>query len=208
MPVGQAWDRLRLGYFPGGVAVNWYYGTMEMASPILFDASGAFVCQAIQYASARVTGADSQDVVTAEWIGLGIGFVVHRLDQPKPRGILLGSMSKYAYSLQLFPAIWDFDDDGVFEIICLLPSCSLAKGAGIDLSRLKGESEEWLVTVWSLRGGAPKIVLAFTECEYHAPGGLYDGLYVEGKKIEWDAKAKRFAVPDFAHIRVLVNEGL
>jgi len=211
LPTKQDWVRLDLEYFRGGLALNWSSGGVgPLSGGLLFREDGTFLCSALHYIPIDVTGDGVRDLVTTGIGGMGIGFFVYDLARPVASPIFLGSMIKYSMTKGNYPAVWDADGDGTFEIITCGPPNGVPHNCGLDTAALEAEEIEWVVMVWSLKRGVPRIVLALStmdeyEYSFHSPWFL--GLSIARKSVTWDAAAGHFQVPDLEGLRVLINRG-
>lgn len=213
----EKWQRLHLEFFKGGgVAVYWDRGGIgTLGDPLVFREDGTYLCSPIRYAPIDVTGDGARDLVTTEWITGKIGFRVYDLTKTPIRRVTLGSMHKYSFSKTLHPGLWDADGDGVFEIICLLPLDGLDPDCDIDTTAVRAAGVDGLITVWSLLGGVPRVVLAIGNLPFQGPDEfLHSGLYLGApgqdptEAVSWDAGAGRFRLPKIADVRVFVNRSI
>jgi hypothetical protein len=210
LPIGHEWDHLTLAYFPGGLAVSWSDGFVS-PTYLLFSSDGRFLCEAIQYLAIPLAKKGVHDLLTAENHKGGVSLVVRSLGAPVLKPIVLASMAPESYSALLLPVPWDFNGDGVFELISCVPAYSISDNSFRVAYFGKGTplpESSFTLVAWSLRAQEPTVVLALSSGDYALPVWGLSNLSVDNMDVTYDMASRRFIVSDTTRENVFVNRAI
>ena len=229
LPGEADWDGLSVQVFPWGIMVSWGREDPQLAvygmkygpgSPLVFTALAQYVCAPMFHCVGDVTGDGVDDLVTAESFSSNeAGFFVYPGGKNAPPARFLGSTSP-GYDRH---ALVDFNHDGVFEVVT-------TQNQPLILDHRLGvpaQSGERYLTVWSLKFGIPRLLLALLDrtpyeidtrrCTLriakHAPP--LEAMFVGGPnprpdwlEFSWNPQGQRFNIPSLqdSDVVVIVNE--
>lgn len=228
LPSGKDWRDLAVFQVNGALVVSWNLSPspymIARGSPLVFRSDGSYLCQPFEYRIGDVTGDGIPDLVALEDLAVShtmpaFALMVYPLGKEAAPARFLGTVySDYACS----PKLVDFRGDGVYEIVAYVQEPQVQ-----DLMALgKGSREKprFFATVWSVKDGFPRLILACAnrrfDVRYNTAEGdvlqfCVDEAAEEGRldkyvNVMWDAKQGKFDIGGLekAGAPVFVNRGM